>query len=36
MQDGKPVEVFDVKFTELQRHVLKLMGVSEHAFRSPR
>jgi transposase len=36
MQDGKPVEVFDVQFTELQRHVLKLMGVSEHAFRSPR
>ena len=36
MHDGKAVEVFDVQFTELQRHVLKLMGVSEHAFRLPR
>jgi hypothetical protein len=36
MQNGKAVEVFDVQFTELQRHVLKLLSVPEDAFRSPR
>jgi transposase len=36
LQDGKTVQVFDVQFTDLQRHVLKLLGVSENAFRLPR
>jgi len=29
------VQVFDVEFTHLQRQVLSLLGVPEHAFRSP-
>jgi hypothetical protein len=36
MCDGKTVEVFDVQFTDLQRQVLALLGVSEDAFRLPR
>ena len=36
MQDGKTVQVFDVQLTDLQRHVLTLLGVSEDAFRLPR
>jgi hypothetical protein len=35
VQDGKVVQVFDVQFTDLQRQVLALLGVSEGAFRSP-
>lgn len=29
------VQFFDVRFTDLQRQVLSLLGVPEHAFRSP-
>jgi len=36
MHDGMTIEVFDVQFTELQRQVLGLLGVSEDAFRLPR
>jgi transposase len=36
IRDGKVVEVFDVHFTDLQRQVLTLFGVSEDAFRLPR
>src|SRR5262249_44378542 len=36
LQHGKIVQVFDVQLTDLQRHVLKLLGVSEDAFRIPR
>ena len=36
IRDGKVVEVFDVQFTDLQRQVLTLLGVSEDAFRLPR
>ena len=35
VQDGKAVQVLDVQFTELQRQVLALLGVSEDAFRLP-
>jgi transposase len=36
MQDGKTLQIFDVQLTELQHHVLALLGVSEGAFRSLR
>jgi len=36
LHDGKPVQSFDVQFTELQRQVLALLGVSEDAFRLPK
>jgi transposase len=36
IRDGKVVEVFDVQYTDLQRQVLTLLGVSEDAFRLPR
>jgi transposase len=36
LRDGKVVEVSDVQFTDLQRQVLTLLGVSEDAFRLPR
>ena len=29
------IQFFDVRFTDLQRQVLSLLGVPEHAFRSP-
>jgi transposase len=32
VQDGKTVQTFDVKFTPLQRHVLRLLAVPEQAF----
>jgi transposase len=35
MHNEKTVEVFDVQFTDLQRQVLALLGVSEDAFRLP-
>ena len=33
LDDGQPVQVFDVELTDLQRQVLTLLGVPEHAFR---
>jgi len=30
-----PVQVFDTELTDLQRQVLKLLGVDQHAYRSP-
>jgi transposase len=36
MHDDKTVQVFDVEFTDLQRQVLDLLGVSENAFRVSR
>ena len=36
VRDGNVIEIFDVQFTELQRQVLALLGVSEDAFRMPR
>jgi len=36
VQDGKTLQVFDARFTELQRQVLALLGVPEDAFRLPR
>src|SRR5499427_2507062 len=36
VRDGKTLHVFDFRFTELQRQVLALLGVSEDAFRLPR
>lgn len=36
MHGDKIVQVFDVQFTELQRQVLTLLGISEDAFRLPR
>jgi hypothetical protein len=36
LYDGKTVQAFDIQFTELQRQVLALLGVSEDAFRAPR
>ena len=36
LNDGKTVQVFNVQFTELQRQVLALLGVSEDAFRLSR
>jgi len=36
VKDGNVIEIFDVQFTELQRQVLALLGVSEDAFRMPR
>ena len=36
IKDGKTAQIFDVQFTELQRQVLALLGVSEDAFRLPR
>jgi transposase len=35
MHNEKTVEVFDVQFTDLQRQILALLGVSEDAFRLP-
>jgi hypothetical protein len=35
-QDGKVTQVFDFESTDLQRQVLKLLGVSEDAFRLSR
>jgi transposase len=35
VQGGKALQVFDFQFTELQRQVLALLGVSEGAFRQP-
>jgi hypothetical protein len=32
MQDGKVAHVFDVQFTDLQRQLLTLLGVSGDAF----
>lgn len=34
-QDEHTVQVFQVQLTDLQRQLLTLLGVSEHAFRSP-
>lgn len=34
-QDGHTVQVFQVQLTDLQRQLLTLLGISEHAFRSP-
>jgi len=31
-QDGNTVQIFDAQFTDLQRQVLTLLGVSEQAF----
>jgi len=36
VQNSKTLQVFDFQFTELQRQVLALLGVSEDAFRLPR
>jgi transposase len=36
MQDGKVAQVFEVQFTDLQRQLLTLLGVSEDAFRLQR
>jgi transposase len=36
LQHGKIVQVFDVQLTDLQHLVLKLLGVSQDAFRLPR
>lgn len=36
LRDGKIVQVFDVQLTDLQHLVLKLLGVSQDAFRLPR
>src|SRR5215468_1465787 len=36
VRDRKTLQVFDFQFTELQRQVLALLGVSEDAFRLPR
>ena len=33
--DGSTVQVFDVDMTPLQRQVIRLLGVSEQAFRPP-
>lgn len=33
LDDGQPVQAFDVELTDLQRQVLALLGVPEHAFR---
>jgi transposase len=33
IEDGEIVEVFEVQFTDLQRQVLRLLGVSERAYR---
>jgi transposase len=35
IEGAHTVQVFDVPLTDLQRQVLALLGVSEHAFRSP-
>ena len=35
VRDRKTLQVFDFQFTELQRQVLALLGVSENAFRLP-
>jgi transposase len=32
LQHGRTVQVFDLKLTELQRHVLALLGVPDHTF----
>ena len=32
LQDGRTVQVFDLKLTELQSQVLALLGVPEHEF----
>jgi hypothetical protein len=33
IEDGEIVEVFEVQFTDLQRQVIRLLGVSERAYR---
>jgi transposase len=35
LDEGQPVQVFDVELTDLQRQVLALLGVPEQAFRPP-
>jgi transposase len=35
IEGARTVQIFDVEFTDLQRQVLSLLGVPEHAFRSP-
>jgi transposase len=35
IEGARTVQIFDVEFTDLQRRVLTLLGVPEHAFRSP-
>jgi hypothetical protein len=35
IEGARTIQIFDVEFTDLQRRVLTLLGVSEHAFRSP-
>lgn len=35
IQDGRTAQVFEAELTALQREVLRLLGVSEHAFRPP-
>jgi hypothetical protein len=35
LDHGKPVQVFEAEFTDLQRQVLLLLGVPERAFRVP-
>ena len=35
IEGAHTVQVFDVPLTDLQRQRLALLGVSEHAFRSP-
>jgi len=32
VQGGKTLKVFDVEFTDIQRQVLALLGVSERLF----
>ena len=34
VHNGKAVQTFDVEFTDLQRHVLRLLAVPEQAFMS--
>jgi transposase len=35
IDEALPVQVFDTELTDLQRQVLKLLGVDQHAYRSP-
>ena len=35
IEGARTVQIFDVEFTDLQRQVLSLLRVPEHAFRSP-
>jgi len=34
IQAGETVQVFDVEFTDLQRKILRLLGVSETVYRA--